>query len=256
MARTKEGAVLTERHRLAQDRLANGSLRDFMRLWPLWEGDPESFRRLIAASLPLIRQYHSTSSSVAASYYEAFRDAEDPGGAATPLLAAFDPDRVAADLYVTGQRMTGDALAAGVAPRKAMENALTSVSGAVILDVLKGGRDTITLSTAADKKSGGWARVTSPSCCAFCAMLAGRGPVYSEDTSDFEAHRACKCSNEPVYSGSAWPGRADEFRTMYNRAVDQAGKAGELRRGTSNDLLNAFRRVYDAEKTAVPGGQP
>ncbi len=246
MARTAEGRALTERHRRAQVALRAAALRDFTRLWPLWRGDERSFRRMAAASVPLIRAYHSQSSALTSGYWEAFRRAERVGGSAGPRIGPpLAEDAIIGTLFVTGQEMTRNAIAAGFSPQAAMQNALVRTSGTVTRLTLSGGRDTLVLSTAADRQARGWVRVTSGDPCAFCALIASNGPVYSEDTADFEAHDHCSCTGEPSYPGSEWPGRAREFRDLYNRAVRDAREAGELRRGTSNDLLNAFRRQFE-----------
>lgn len=39
-------------------------------------------------------------------------------------------------------------------------------------------------------------RVVLGKTCAFCSMLAARGPVYTEDTVTFRAHRCCDCTWE------------------------------------------------------------
>lgn len=46
----------------------------------------------------------------------------------------------------------------------------------------------------------GWRRVTSASCCKRCADLAGQ--TY-RDNADFDAHDACRCSQEAVLLGRA-----------------------------------------------------
>lgn len=244
MARTAEGTRLTAAHREIQGRVKAGALRDFLRLGPIWDGTPETFRLLVEASVPLIENYHSTSSAAAASYYEAFRSAERPGGSPALRLAEFNGEVAAAGLWSVGQSSVADAIAAGRPASEVLEAALTRVAGSVTWSVLDGGRSTVIRSTSADQQAQGWARTTSGSPCAFCAMLSGRGPVYKEDTADFEAHLHCNCGTEPHYRDAAWPGRAEEFRDLYNRAVDEANAAGDLRRGTSNDLLNAFRREF------------
>lgn len=194
--------------------------------------------------MPLLRAYHGVSSGLAASYYEQFRKAERVGGAATPRIASpLDEALVLGTLHVTGVDMTRRAIAAGKSPQAAMQTALVRTSGTATRFVLEGGRDTIVLSSGADKKASGWARVTAGEPCAFCALLASRGPVYSDDTADFEAHDHCSCVGEPHYSGSEWPGRGREFKDLYNQAQREARAAGDLKRDTSNDALNAFRRA-------------
>jgi hypothetical protein len=235
MARTSEGSFLTERHRAGQVQIRAATLRDFIRIWPLWDGEEDSFRRLIAASLPLVRSYHQLSSSFAAAYYEAFRKAEKVGGNPTPRLAdPIDEDKVAAGLIVTGQAMTRKAILAGQSPQAARQTALIRTGGSVTRQALSGGRATLLQSASADRQAQGWVRVTSGDPCAFCALLASNGPTYSESGSDFQAHDHCSCTAEPAYEGSEWPGRAGEFRSLY----DQHAK------GTT-DPLNSFRRVLE-----------
>ncbi len=249
MARTEQGATLTEQHRRAQLQVRAQALRDFTRLWPIWKPDEAStFGLLVTATVPLVRAYHRISASVAASYYGEFRAEENPAGAATPRLAGYVPQaQVAASLYATGQVMTRKALLGGQPVEQARETALVRTSGAVTRLVLAGGRNTLLRSVAADPTALGWARVTDSNPCAFCAMLASRGPVYkTEQSASFRAHDHCSCTVEPFYRGSDWPGRAREFRDLYNQAVRDASAAGELDKGTSNDLLNAFRRSLNA----------
>lgn len=232
MARTETGAALTERHRLGQVKLRALALRQYMILWPLWRGDAKSFQTLIEATVPLVRVHHSLSSSLSAAYYERFRAAEGVSGTPSARLAdPVDVGKLGGTLFVTGQRMTGQALAAGQSPETAMETALVRTSGTVTRLALAGGRDTILRSVEADKEAQGWARVTDSQPCAFCAMLASRGPVYKGDTVGFRAHDHCTCTSEPVYRGSEWPGRAREFKALYEEhAAGTENPVNELRR--------------------------
>lgn len=244
MPRTGAGATLTDQHRRGQLQIRARALRDFTRLWPMWRGDDESFRSLANATLPLVRVYHQLSSSLAAGYYEAFRLAEGVGGAPTPRVAdALDEGEVVGTLIVTGERMTQTAIASGLPPEPAMREALVRTSGTVTRLSLKGGRDTLTQSVQTDPQARGWGRVTSGDPCAFCAMLASRGPSYSEQGVDFEAHDHCGCMAEPFYEGAEWPGRGREFKDLYNQAQREARASGEGASGTANDALNNFRRL-------------
>jgi hypothetical protein len=246
MARTAAGAALTQQHYRSQLALRAAALRDFTTLWPLWHGDEVSFRRLVEATVPLVRANRQLSATVATSYYEAFRIAEGAAGRATPRPALpLSEDRFEGALYVTGAEQTRDALLAGQTSASAMQTAKVRMTGAVGRNILRGGAETIVLSAADDREARGWARVTSGRPCAFCAMLAGRGAVYSADSVDFKSHDHCSCSAEVVYGDSALPGRGAEFKRMYNEATRGSADAGDLKRGTSNDLLNAFRRHLD-----------
>lgn len=65
----------------------------------------------------------------------------------------------------------------------------------------------------------GYARVlTGQESCAFCAMLASRGPVYSEDTATRRAdgrryHDGCDCRAVLVIEGQPWEGE-EEYRRL------------------------------------------
>jgi hypothetical protein len=250
MARSAAGKALTEQHYKAQVQLRAVALRDYLRLWPLFTGDEASFRRLVEAAVVLVRAHQQTSSALSSAYFQAFRTAEDPGGHAEPRLAdSMTPDtedRLIGSLYETGQFSVQRSLAAGKTPQAAMDTAFTNTSGTVTRNVLNGGRGTLLRSTGGDSKAKGWSRVTSGKPCAFCAMLSSRGPVYfTEETADFRSHDHCTCMAEPGYEGTEWPGRSREFHDLYNEAIHEANERGDLRQGTSNDLLNAFRRHYD-----------
>jgi hypothetical protein len=247
MARTEAGAVLTAQHRRAQMQLRARVLRDFTTLWPLWQGDQPSFARLVDATIPLVTAHHRISSALAAGYFDTFRRAEQiPGEPAPRLAGPINAEQVTASMYVTGRVMTGKAIAAGQSPQAAMQSALVRTSGAVTRHALAGGRDTLILSSLEDDRALGWARVTAGKPCAFCAMLASRGPVYREETVGFRAHDHCSCAAEPAYEGSEWPGRAREFRDLYERAQREARVAGSPSSETANPALNNFRRLIEA----------
>ncbi len=255
MARTPAGRQLTEFHYQAQLKVRAMALRDYLRLWPIWTGGEDSFNQLVAAAVVLVRAYRQMSGDLGASYFDAFRLAENPGGQAKSWLA--DPmtpeaeDRLVASLHVTGEMTVRQALAAGRSPEDARQTALTTTSGTLTRHISDGGRESILRSTAHDIKARGWARVTDPKPCAFCALLSSRGPVYiSEFTADFEAHDHCGCTAEPGYEGTEWPGRSLEFHEMYNQAIREAREAGELDSSNKNYLRNAWRRFYEREQQA------
>lgn len=246
MARTEAGATLTEQHYRAQAQVRAQALRDYLKLWPVWQGDDDSFNLLVTAAVPLVRAYHGLSVTVAAAYFNSFRRAERAGGSSPPRLAApLEPDRLVASLTVTGRVQTAKALRAGQAPDVAMRAALVRTSGALTRHVLSGGRDTIDNSTREDRETAGWGRVTDADPCAFCAMLAARGPAYGKDTVGFEAHDHCACTGEPAYADAEWPGRAREFQALYQRAQREARANGSASSETANDALNNFRRLLE-----------
>lgn len=231
MARTEAGTQLTVQHRRLQLRISAAVSQDYLRIWPLWTGDSRSFGRLTAATVPLVRAAHGTSSGLASGYYRAYRFAEGVDGAATPVLAPFNTDAVVASMYVTGQAQTRASLVAGMSPLRAREQALIRTMGAVTRHALNGGRDTVVGSVRADRQAVGWQRVTSGKPCHFCTMLSSRGPVYKQQTVGFRAHDHCACTSEPLYRGGEWNPRNVEHRELWNRVA-----SGEP------DPLNALRR--------------
>ena len=201
MARTEVGAVLTREHRTRQLAIRAAVIRDFQRLWPIWDsGDLRTFDLLVQATIPLIDLRRGTSAGVAADYYTAFRVAEGiPGSAGARIADQAPRDQLVTSLYVTGKTQVQRALRSGFSVQAARQNTFVTMSGAVTRHVLNAGRDTLILSTASDKRARGWRRITDANPCSFCSMLAGRGAVYSAETADFQAHDHCGCSAEPTF---------------------------------------------------------
>jgi hypothetical protein len=250
VARTQEAAALTEQHRLVQLGIRAQALNDFKRLWPLWTPtDPRSFADLVTATTTLVRAYHPISSGVAASYFTAFRAAEEIDGRAVPVFASAPADAmIASSLYATGETATRQAIAAGRPPEDAAQVAFVRTSGAVSRHILNGGRQTILESVQRDEHARGWARITDGDPCAFCLVLASRGAVYkTEQTAEFQAHDHCGCAAEPFYSGSE-PPRADEFLKTYDAAQQYGLDQGLLQSGPNSPAarVNAVRRYLAA----------
>jgi hypothetical protein len=86
-------------------------------------------------------------------------------------------------------------------PEDSSAKAQDALRGASTRMVMMGGRDTIVRAAKIDPVAHGWERVIEPGACSFCAMLAGRGGVYSEATADFKAHDHCHCVARPVFAG-------------------------------------------------------
>ena len=86
MAATLAGARLTSQHRSAQVALRAITLRQVLQVWPAF--DPEHATRswplVENALLAIIGQRRADSASLAAGYFDAFREAERIGGKATP----------------------------------------------------------------------------------------------------------------------------------------------------------------------------
>ncbi|ROO51453.1 hypothetical protein EDC02_6331 [Micromonospora sp. Llam0] len=252
VALTVEGAALTRAHRQAQLTLRADVLRDLVQLWSLI--GPGDFERFAVAAEILIRQRHGDSAGLAAAYFEWFRTAEGVAGSAAARLAeAPDGPAVRAVLRATGLAGMRSAAAAGQSAQAAARTGLVRASGSAVWMVLGGGRRTVTDSVRADRQAAGWQRVTSGSPCAFCAMIASRGPAFtSQRGARFQAHDHCACTAEPFYEGSRPVPGNERLRRAWDAAQRQARDSGELSRGTSNDALNAFRRYLAGDQTLRP----
>jgi hypothetical protein len=257
VARTPEGAALTRRHRLAQLAIRAAAIRSLLQLWPIFRAtDFATFDTFAGAAATLAIARRNDSAGLAARYLEAFRFAEGVGGRVTPRLAdplpiaaARDTLRANALMGVLNGRRAGQSIQA------AQQNGLVRATGTVSSLVLGGGRDTIMGSLERDRQALGWQRITGSDPCAFCRMIASRGPVFSKDTAGFEAHGHDACEPEPVYEGSEMPAQSRRFRDEFDQAQREARGAGELRRGTGNDALNAYRRFLSRTEAPAPTGE-
>lgn len=246
MASTAAGRLLTAQQRRQQMAVRARTLQTVLALWPLFDVRriDQTWPALEPALVALVERGYSESAAVGNAYYHTFRAAEGITGNLPPVAApALDRVAVATSLRVTGpveaKRLVG------LNRPDVANRTLVMLSGAIGRHVMDGGRNTIIASATAERQTTGrrvgWARVTSGDPCAFCAMLASRGPVYSESTGDFQAHDACGCTVEPMFrdTRSAWPPRSREWRDLYNEATADA---------ESGDLLNAFRRAYEGRR--------
>lgn len=247
MAATAAGALLTQQHRLAQVALRAVLIRDLALLWPLFEvSEFASFDQFLLAAELLVQARYGDSVGLAAGYLRLFRSVEGVPG---PLDVATPPPLpsgvIRDSLRGSGLLGTLDARRAGMSPQAATRNGFVRVAGASTSLVLAGGRQTILESIGREPSQPHWQRITSGRPCAFCAMLASRGPAYrSQDSAGFQAHDHCSCTPEPAYSGSRMPETSQVFRDQWR----------EVTHGLSGtDALNAFRSSLEVrEEPAAP----
>jgi hypothetical protein len=259
VATTVTGAQLTEQHRRAQLAIRSAFMAELVRLWPLINLDrlDETAAEWIGFVTDLIMLWRNESVNRALLYYDEFRRAET----GQPLtqrgnyrsLVTVEPAAIRTSLLVTGPIGVKSRIGKGIHPEVAKAKALVDVTGAASRHVLNGGRQLITEATNRDKLAVGFARVTDDDPCAFCAMLASRGPDYNSRASALrttsrskkrgpgrEYHDHCGCTVEAVYSDDAdWPGRAREFEQLWKDSTK--GKGGK-------NALNAFRNAYEAQR--------
>lgn len=130
--------------------------------------------------------------------------------------------------FKTHMRASGGDFSASRATMGAM------LAGEAMRLTLAGDRDTVMNTFAASDQMVGWQRVISGQACAFCSMLASRGAVYVKTSVDFQTHRNCMCSPEPLYEREREPAWVSELRDQWDESTE--GLSG-------SDALNAFRQA-------------
>lgn len=167
-------------------RLAGELGTDLNVLWRKLE-DPAKAAPFLHDVLPaLIEQYGLAAGSTAADWYDARREQAAVKGRFRAIPA--NVDDVGAHVLI------------GYALKEAVDYASfkTLLLGGAQRRVANFSRFTVMRSSTQDRQAKGWERVGVGEC-DFCAMLLGRGAVYSEATADFEAHDHCQCQAEPVF---------------------------------------------------------
>lgn len=259
MATTAAGEKLTEQHRLAQLRLRARFIREFVTLWGLLDIDrlDETTVGWLDVTVDAIIRWREQSAARAQAYYNTFRAVEtgqepfvpppETGAALTPNLP-----QIRTSLLVTGPIGYKSRIAKGFTPMRARAVSFTAVAGAASRHVMDAGRRQLIANATADEMAVGFSRVTDGDPCAFCAMLASRGPTYITRATAFRTtersdrgagqkyHDHCGCSVEPSFDRNAnWPQQNREFSQLW--AESTKGYSGK-------DALNAFRRALNARK--------
>lgn len=112
---------------------------------------------------------------------------------------------------------------------------------------LGAGRDLVMDAIRSDPRAPGWIRVPDADACAFCLMLASRGPVYkAESAATYRSkggkneryHDGCGCQVRPMYS------RDEEWPEGSRRAADLWDES--TRRLGGKDARRAFREAVEA----------
>lgn len=264
MAATPAGTALTEQHRKAQLALRRSFLRELLDLWPLLDitNLDESAVAWIRAVTDLILRWRTQSARRAFAYYASFREAET--GLALPNVSAYrgldtgNRKQIQTSLLVTGPVGFKSNISRGLTPVNARKMALTAVAGAASRHVLNGGRQQLVATASADEMAVGFSRVTDDDPCAFCAMLASRGPVYfsratahrttkrSKRGEGEKYHDDCGCSVEPSFNRQTdWPSRNREFEKLWEDTTGDAYGKGKYR---------AFRNAYEAQRRSKSKG--
>lgn len=247
-------------HYATQTGLTAALLAALRRLWP--SVDPRasaaSRKPAVAASAAVVNHFSNASISLSADFYEAMR--QDAGVTSRFTVPSIDPlTEQQAEAYLTTSinsflaqvKIDQKAMRAEVDQKLAEieQQFMLQVEAAAQKIVADAGRHEIIFATHADSEAHGWARVCKPGACAFCLMLAARGPVYrSKETASFRAHVPkdgrggfCQCIPEPLF-GKHYEAPA-QVRAAHALWLDStAGHSGKA-------AIRAFRRAVDAQRS-------
>lgn len=135
---------------------------------------------------PLVATYGAAAATVAADWYDLRREQAD-----VPKRFSAIP----ADIADPG---TNALVGWASATATDLTSFQTLIDGGLQRRILTFSRQTVMGSSVADPSAVGWRRVGLGEC-DFCAMLLGRGAVYSESSADFPAHDHCRCGAEPEF---------------------------------------------------------
>lgn len=249
MALTSEGAVLTDRHRRSQVRLAITADSQARRLWdsslnladldasqPVWK----------QTMLNLLETWYHISQQEALLYLPRFRQAELEGGAGIRVgVPRFDRDAVGGQLDWMGSTNVKWHMSMGQTQQDAYEAARRLFLGAFHEAVLAGGRGTVQEWARKDPRAVGYRRVADGNPCTFCAMLVSRGPVYTSERKALSQrgggayHPHCGCTVEVVYGDWKPSGQERQWVDDYYRAAESLPK-GDPR--TYDRILPIMRR--------------
>lgn len=227
--------------------------------------DPATIERWLAILVPKIIAEINASAARATVFGNTIRTLETgrlDNFRFEPVTLENLEERVRTSLVVTGpvdlhkrlEKISGQDLSPAVEKALIQEAVTQSAAGAgaaAARHVQNGGRETLRDGVARDAVALGYVRVTKPSPCYFCAMLASRGAVYQGDSfkdSDplfdgpghVKVHDSCGCSLKPLYR------RNDE---ILDRSLEWSDLWGVSTKGKSGmAAVRAFRQAYEGRE--------
>jgi hypothetical protein len=236
-------------HYVTQAALIAALVAALRRLWPSL--DPTDVRKAYEpykrGAAALVAQFSSASISLSADYFEAMREQAGISTAfRTPVIDPMADAQIQAYIDTT----TRDFLAQVELDAEVLNAEIEAAAQAMVLDA---GRNELLEAIERDTEAKGWARVTKPGACAFCLMLAIRGPVYSRETVGFRAHTnakggaTCRCTAEPLF-GKHYeaPAHIREAGALWDKSTN--GFKGR-------DAINEFRRAVEGRSDGPRRGE-
>lgn len=224
--------------RRAQDVITAGVVRAalaLLRTVARGQLSERQYGAVVDALLPSVLTARSASAALAREVYADERTRRLSSGRA-PQVVMPHYERAALDAALA-RTVKPALLNPGPVPRATMVQVVTAVARHVEM----AGRETLIFSVESDRAALGWSRVlTGRENCAFCAMLASRGPVYTSESSAQSRedgrrfHDGCDCLVVAVFDRSSWAGKAQSDRLSQLWQESTRGRSGP-------GALSAFR---------------
>lgn len=244
MAETPEGKALTEAYRRRQAVLREQTerrVRAMSRFVNVQDIDGSWRWRLEMQSL--MADQHEKNLRLTERYVDQFALVEN-GRTIDVVRPDFDAVAVDRTIQIEGSAYMKKLIGGGLGYREAVGKASLNLASALGQSTLDAGRNLVDVTMRYHGRKGRYRRVTDGQPCAFCAMLAGRGPVYSEETAYFESHKHCGCTAEPVFRDWTPTEQEAQWIASYRAAAESADRAGEMRVAPS-------RRVNKQDRDAI-----
>lgn len=272
MPASAESLALAERYRLQTVTLRAAFIAEYIRLWQATIAVGTPGRQWLVLAAALIGRWRPVFAQAATDYYRqaAALDRAEHEAPLRPLvlgaLSAVVPitaAQIASSLVQTAFGTFRGARFRGLSVEAASDLAMVTAATDAARLAQDAGREQIRRIVERDQLALGWMRVTDADPCAFCAMLASRGPVYkTRETALFRQdpvrgnidryHASCACQAVPVFTRTPLlPETTLRAQRDWETSQRQAREADELRRGTSNDSLNALRRYMNRSVDGV-----
>lgn len=193
------------------------SRRDIDALWRSVGADPKALMELLPE---LVDTYGSAAASLAADWYDEIR--ADSGAKGSYRALVPEPGD------------TGTSALVGWATSTATdEDAFKQlVLGGLQRRISNFARDTITSNSIRDPGADGWMRI-GHGACDFCAMLIGRGAVYTKKSVQFHSHDDCNCGAAPAFN----PEQVHKIRGEF---VPSARRRSQETRDADNARVRAW----------------
>lgn len=183
--------ALTSKHRADLEQLTGLASNDLTVIWGQFStaGDTLTLAGLMDVLPNMVALYGSAAATLGAEWYDEMRDAVEVPGLFSGIAAEL-PDEQRAHALAGWAVNTGTDQA----------STLALAVGGLQKIIANQDRQSVAVSAVADPKADGWQRMGTGKC-HFCAVLIGRGAVYTKASSSFASHDNCHCVSAPAFGG-------------------------------------------------------